>query len=149
MTTATLYDQDFYAWTQTQAALLRQAQFSQLDIANLIEELDDMGKSQKRQLESRLEVLIAHLLKWQFQSEGPGSRSSSWLGTIRVQRRSLQNLLADNPSLQHRLPEGVQRAYPNARDLAWSETGLPEALFPVTCPYTVQQILDKDFFPQG
>ena len=101
MSTATLYETDFYAWTQTQAAALHQANFDQLDITNLIEEIEDMGKSQQRQLESRLIVLLVHLLKWQFQ---PNQRSPRWEATIRIQRLELADLLADNPSLRPRLP---------------------------------------------
>jgi hypothetical protein len=146
MTTAILYDTDFYAWTQTQADFLRQAQFGQLDIANLIEEIEDMGKSQQRQLESRLSILMAHLLKWQYQ---PDQRSRSWEGTIRVQRRHLQRLLDQNPSLRPQLAQAIANGYPDAVDVAWAETGLGEKDFPATCPYTAQQLLNETFFPQA
>jgi hypothetical protein len=145
MTTATLYDRDFYAWTQTQAGLLRQAQFGKLDLTNLIEEIEDMGKNRQRELSGRLQVLLAHLLKWQFQ---PGHHSPSWETTIRNQRDELAELLVDNPSLRPQVAQYVTRAYPRSRRWAWSETGLDLKTFPITCPYTVQQILDEDFFPQ-
>ncbi len=144
-TTANLYDTDFYAWTQTQAAALQQANFDRLDIANLIEEIEDMGKSQRRQLESRLAVLMAHLLKWQFQ---PGKRSRSWQATIRTQRRHLHKLLDQNPSLRPTVPQAIVEAYADALDSAWAETGLDEELFPAHVPYTSAQILDDAFLPE-
>lgn len=146
MTTATLYDTDFYAWTQTQAALLRQAQFGKLDILHLIDEIEDMGKSQQRQLESRLAVLVAHLLKWRYQ---PDQRSRSWEGTIRVQRRHLRRLLAQNPSLRSQVAQAISESYFDAVESAWAETGLDKEIFPAVCPYTLQQLLDDNFFPQA
>jgi hypothetical protein len=140
----TLYDTDFYAWTQAQADLLRRTQFGQLDIANLVEEIEDMGKNRQRELNSRLQVLIAHLLKWHFQ---PGSRSRSWEATIRIQRAEIVDLLNDNPSLRAELDSFIQRAYPKAQQAAWGETGLELKVFPPTCPYTTRQILDNNFFP--
>jgi len=141
--TAPLYDTDFYAWTKTQTAALQQKAFEQLDIANLIEEIEDMGKSQHRQLESRFAILIAHLLKWQFQ---PDKRSRSWQATIRTQRRHIHKLLAQNPSLRPTVPEAINDAYADALDIAWAETGLDESLFPAEVPYTPGQILDESFF---
>lgn len=142
----TLYETDFYAWTQQQAHLLRQESFRQLDLANLIEEIEDMGKSQQRQLESRLGGLLAHLLKWQCQ---PGHRSRSWQSTIRIQRLRLQKLLRQNPSLRPQLGEIITDAYEVAIESAWAETGLEFAVFSTTCPYTPEQILDADFFPEA
>lgn len=112
MTTATLYDTDFYAWTQTQADLLRQEQFGKLDLTNLIEEIEDMGKNRQREVSHRLQVLIAHLLKWHFQ---PERRSPSWETTIRNQRDELTDLLADNPSLRSQVADYITRSYPRAR----------------------------------
>src|SRR5260370_35065042 len=91
------YDEDFYAWTQEQATLLRSGQFSQVDIENVAEELESMGRSDKREIDSRLEVLLVHLLKWQAQV---GFRSGSWSGTIREQRGRIQDLLTESPSLR-------------------------------------------------
>lgn len=146
MATTTLHETDFYAWTQAQAAALQQANFDQLDIANLIEEIEDMGKSQQRQLESRLIVLLVHLLKWQFQ---PNKRSPSWEATIRIQRLELADLLADNPSLRPRLPYFLERAWPKARQGARGETGLDLKLFPSTHSYTLLQVFDDAFFPDA
>ncbi|MEZ4867175.1 MAG: DUF29 domain-containing protein [Caldilineaceae bacterium] len=146
MSTATLYDTDLYAWTQEQANLLRQGQLAQLDIANLVEEIEDMGKSQQRQLESRLVILLAHLLKWHYQ---PERRSRSWEATLRVQRIQLQKLLKQNPSLRAQLADFIADAYEQAINLAWAETGLDFDIFPALCPYTVQDVLDSAFFPEG
>ncbi|CAN5812234.1 DUF29 domain-containing protein [soil metagenome] len=140
----TLYDIDFYAWTQIQAAALQKADFDQLDIANLIEEIEGMGKSERRQLESRLAILMAHLLKWQFQ---PGKRSRSWQATIRTRRRHLHKLLDQNLSLRPTVPQVIVEAYIDALDLAWAETGLDEEIFPTYVPYTSAQILDDAFLP--
>jgi glutamine synthetase adenylyltransferase len=144
-TTTTVYETDFYAWTQQQADLLRQGKLSELDIEHLIEEIEDIGKSQQRELGSRLIVLMAHLLKWHFQ---PQNRSRSWEATIRIQRHELQNLLRQNPSLRTRLNRAVAEAYRVAVDTAWVETGLDYITFPPACPYTVEQILQADFFPE-
>ena len=144
MQATSLYETDFYAWAKTQAAALQQENFEQLDIANLIEEIEDMGKSQQRQLESRLIVLLAHLLKWQHQ---PGKQSRSWQATIDVQRIQLHKLLKQNPSLRPSLATIITEAYEQARKLAWAETGLDLKAFSPTCPYTAVQILDDAFLP--
>ena len=144
MTTPTLYEADFYAWTLEQAQLLRQAEFSRLDITNLIEEIEDMGKSQQRQLYSRLVVLMTHLLQWQFQ---PGNQSRSWQATIRVQRRQLHRLLKLNPSLRVQLEQTITEAYADAVDGAWAETGLDGETFPATAPFTSAHLLDETFLP--
>lgn len=128
-----LYEKDFSAWTEKQAHLLRQQQFTQLDTIHLIEELEDMRSSTRRELVSRLTVLIAHLLKWQFQ---PGQRSRSWEVTIQVQRSNVADLLADNPSLYPQWDSFIERTWPKARRIAWGETGLDLKTFPVTCPYS-------------
>jgi hypothetical protein len=128
-----LYETDFYAWTQAQAALLRSYQWSQLDLLNLIEEIESLGRQQRQELRNCLSVLIGHLLKWHYQSQ---HRSRSWLATIRIQRREIIRLLKDNPSLKPDLEAALKDAYENGRDLAMGETDLPEATFPVTCPYT-------------
>ncbi|MFP4121985.1 DUF29 domain-containing protein [Coleofasciculus sp.] len=121
--TPNLYETDFYAWTQEQASLLRQQHWSQLDLGNLIEEIESLGKQQRQELRNRLTVLIGHLLKWEYQ---PQRRSRSWLATIRVQRRDTVELLKDNPSLKPYLEDALVLAYENGRDLAMGETDLPE-----------------------
>ena len=138
------YETDFYAWTQQQAELLRQGQVTQLDVIHLLEEIEDMGQSQRRALTSRLQVLISHLLKWQFQ---PDKRSPSWESTIHIQRAEIADLLADSPSLRPQFKAFIERAYPKARQAARGETQLPIETFPEACPYTPAQILDEKFWP--
>lgn len=144
MPTPSLYETDFYAWTQEQAFLLRKHQWSQLDLLNLIEEIESLGKQQRQELRNRLSVLIGHLLKWVYQSS---SRSRSWLATIRVQRRDTLRLLKDNPSLKSYLEDALLEAYENGRDLAMGETDLPEETFLKQCPYSLTEILDNSFYP--
>ena len=138
------YQTDFYAWTQQQAELLRNKKIGQLDWCNLAEEIEDMGRSEKRQLESRLEVLIMHLLKWQFQ---PNLRSRSWQLTIKEQRLRLEKLLAENPSLKSKLTDTKEKVYPLAVISAERETGL--SLFPEVCPYDLTDILAPEFLPNN
>src|SRR5690625_5034020 len=105
------YETDFYRWTQETAELLKQHKFTEVDLAALIEEVEDMGKSEKRALKSRLTVLLLHLLKWQYQ---PTHRGRSWQQTLRNQRRDILEELADNPSLKPLLPKIGERAYVKA-----------------------------------
>jgi len=140
----TLYETDFYAWTQEQTDLLRNQQWSQLDLPNLIEEIQSLGKQQRQELRNRLSVLLAHLLKWEYQ---PQHRSRSWLATLRIQRRDTLRLLGENPSLKPDLPDILQQAYENGRDLAIAETDLPEETFPSNCQYSLGEILDDRCYP--
>ena len=139
------YDEDFYAWTQEQARLLRSGDFSQIDIENVAEELESMGRSDKREIDSRLEILLMHLLKWQVQIRG---RSPSWTATIREQRRRIQKLLRESPSLGSVVGPMVPEAYLEGREKAAEETGLAESVFPADCPYTPEQILSEEFLPE-
>ncbi|MEE3716945.1 DUF29 domain-containing protein [Tumidithrix elongata RA019] len=139
-----LYETDFYAWTKEQVELLQKQQWQTLDLSNLIEEIESLGKQQRQELRTRLGILIGHLLKWQYQ---PERRSRSWLATIRVQRRDLQELLEDNPSLKSYLQEALPKAYKSGTDLAVRETDLPYKTFPKDCPYTFLEILNDDFYP--
>jgi hypothetical protein len=138
----TAYDSDYYAWTQAQAKLLRDGKLAELDLGHLAEEIEDMGKSEKRALESRLEILLIHLLKWQFQA---AFRGMSWELTIKEQRKRLAKHLKENPSLTAVLAESISDAYELAVIGATKETGLRD--FPETCPYTLEQIFNPDFFP--
>jgi Domain of unknown function DUF29 len=140
-----LYEADFYAWTQEQARLLRERRFDDLDLENLIDEVESVGRSDKRQIESRLETLMAHLLKWKFQ---PGGRGKSWIRTIFEQRRRLIGLVKDSPSLREFLRQEVLNGYTAARLLAAEETGIAFGLFPEECPFTQDQVLDLEFFPE-
>jgi len=147
-----LYDQDFERWAQTQADLLRHGKFQHLDVEHLIAELEDMGKSSQRELASRLIILIAHLLKGQFQFDKLSDKwkefeGKSWRNTLLEQRTQLGFLLAKAPSLTAALDLACAEAYPAARRLAIKETGLPPGGFPDHCPYTIDQLLDEDFHP--
>jgi len=146
MSDATGYEVDFYAWANEQAALLRAGRLGTADIDNIAEELESMGRSEKRELISRLTVLLTHLLKWQFQ---PGQQSRSWWATIRIQRRDLARHLKDNPSLRGRLDDAIDDAYGNAQIEAMAQTNLPESIFPATCPWPWEQIMDEGFWPEG
>ncbi len=138
------YDQDFYAWVLENAELLRQGRFSEVDIEHVAEELEDMGKSTKRELVSRLAVLLAHLLKWDFQ---PDRRGNSWRYTIEEQRLRIAQLLRENPSLRHLLGEMFEEAYRYAVLAAARETQLKKELFPQTCPFTLERVLDENYWP--
>nr|WP_294504892.1 DUF29 domain-containing protein [uncultured Rhodopila sp.] len=128
-----LYDHDFYAWANQQAALLRAGKLSDADIANIAEEIESIGRNEKRALVNRLNVLLMHLLKWRFQ---PERRSRSWEVSIANSRDDLTDRLADDPSLRALLPEAVEQAYRRSRRSASAETGLPESTFPIDCPWT-------------
>ena len=141
---SSLYEKDFYAWANEQAALLRAGRLGEADIAHIAEEIDSLGRSEKRELINRLAVLLRHLLKWQHQ---PTHRGTSWRLTIKEQRLRLDRHLADNPSLKARLDEAVAEAHRLAIVGAARETGLDEAMFPETCPFPVASILDADFWP--
>ncbi len=140
----TNYDHDFYAWANEQAALLREGKLGDADIEHIAEEIESMGRTEKRELVSRLTVLMLHLLKWRFQ---PLLRGQSWRATIRVQRRDISDHIADNPSLKALLPELIERAYGSAIIEAEAETGLPESTFPALCPWPFEQMTDADFWP--
>ncbi|MBW4485230.1 MAG: DUF29 domain-containing protein [Tildeniella torsiva UHER 1998/13D] len=139
-----LYAADFYAWTQAQAELLRHQAWSQLDLPNLIEEIEALGKQQRQELRNRLSVLIGHLLKWHYQPQG---RSRSWLATLRIQRLDIADLLDDNPSLNPYLAEALVKAYLKGIELASGETNLPSSTFPPQCSYSLAELLDAKFFP--
>lgn len=142
--TKTLYEQDFWLWTQTMAEALKSGNFSQLDLENLAEEVDSLGRSDRRELQSRLTVLLMHLLKWQFQ---PEMRTGSWKGTFREQRRRIRAVLKDSPSLRSFLIDSIDDGYDNAKEQASDETGLDLTTFPVICPYAIEDILNVDFLP--
>jgi hypothetical protein len=140
----TPYDQDFYVWTQTQAALMRQEKWQEVDWEHVAEEIEALGKRDRRELASRLQVLVMHLLQWQYQ---PEHHSGSWRRTIGEQRDQLHLLLEDSPSLRPQVPALLARRYPYARDKALEETGL--FTLPETCPFTPEQVLDVNFWPEG
>lgn len=140
-----LYDQDFFAWTAETAHLLRAGRFSEVDIAHVAEEIEDMGRRQRREVLSRLTVLLLHLLKWKRQ---PAKRSRSWQDTIADQRDELRRLFEDSPSLHRAVVMSLAKVYPDAVRRARIQTGLPMESFPRQCPFTRDQILDEDFLPE-
>jgi len=140
------YDSDFYAWAMEQAALIRAGNLAAVDLEHVAEEIESMGKTEKRELISRLKVLLLHLLKWRHQ---PGLRGNSWRLSIANTRDELADHLADNPSLKARLAETNATAYRYARREAALETGLPLATFPEICPWSFDQISGDDFWPEA
>lgn len=139
-----LYEQDFYAWANEQAALLRSGKLMAADIEHIAEEIESMGRTEKRELISRLAVLILHLLKWQYQ---PNLQGPSWHVTIEEQRRQLLRHIHDNPSLKSKILEATADAYGDAVLAALRETGLPKHTFPLDCPWSFEEMIDPDFWP--
>lgn len=149
---STLYETSYSSWAQLNAELLREHRFEELDIEHLLEELSDMGKSERHELESRLLVLLAHLLKWHYQYHTLAERwrefkGDSWRATIIEQRKRLTLRLRKSPGLKSILDVTIAEIYPDAVDLASDETGLPLDTFPSECPYRTEQVLDKTFYP--
>lgn len=140
------YDGDIVAWSNEQARLLREGQFSKLDIEHIADEIEDVGKSEQRELESRMAVLLAHLLKWQYQ---PERRGNSWEATIRTQRTSIDRRMKKTPSLKTSLsnPDWWADAWDDAVRSAVQETGISLAVFPLSCPWAFELIMDADFWP--
>lgn len=140
-----LYDRDFYLWLQETAELLRNGEFDRLDIENLVEEIESMGRSDKHAVESNLEVVLMHLLKYQYQ---PDRRSKSWRLTLFEHRDRLRKAFRESPSLRPYLPSVFEDCYCNARKKASIETDLPIATFPPDSPFTPEQALDEDYLPE-
>jgi len=143
-TKAELYEQDFYLWCLDTCATLGAREFEALDVPHLIEEIRALAGRDRRELASRLETLVLHLLKWGYQ---PSERSGSWRGAIRRERREIARLLEQSPSLQRFVPDNLTTGYLSAREDASDETGLPLTTFPETCPWTPKEILDNAFWP--
>jgi hypothetical protein len=145
MNTQREYERDFYSWTLHSAQLLREGKFSEIDIENVAEEIESMGRRDRRQLVNRLSVLIAHLLKWKHQ---PIRRSNSWKLTIKEQRNKVFELLEESPSLKHELESKLSAAYNNAVVTAAKQTSSDISGFPEFCPFTIEQCLNGQFFPE-
>ena len=126
-----LYEQDFYAWIEEQVGALRSGQTHRLDMENLAEEMEDMGRSQRRAVKSALIIVLSHLLKYRYQ---PDRRTNSWRATIREHRRRVRDELADSPSLRPYSERILDDCYQDAREAAADESGLPIAAFPAVCP---------------
>jgi hypothetical protein len=170
-----LYEQDYYGWLKQTALSLRQRAFEQLDMEHLIEELEDMGRSEKRAIESNLRVVLLHLLKWTYsgshanerhKSRGdtavrppicttldrellyqPQQRCGSWRGSIAEHRIRIRKALQDSPSLKNYLPDIFAETYQDAIKIASQETGLAPEIFPTSCEWTLQQICDETWLP--
>jgi len=140
-----LYAEDFLLWTEATARLLRAGHLDELDIEHLAEEIEDMGTGQRKELESRLAVLLVHLLKWGWQRD---KRSNSWKATIANQRAELRRLFRQSPSLKGQLPDSIVESYSDAIEEASLETGLPGDTFPERCPFGAEQILERGFLPE-
>ncbi|MFN8491513.1 MAG: DUF29 domain-containing protein [Caldilineaceae bacterium] len=147
MTTAT-HETDFYAWTQQQANWLRTEALEKLDLPNLAEEIEDMGRSEQRELDNRVTILLRHLLKLSCLPNSNPARG--WRSTIKEQRYRIDRLLTKNPSLRSLAPEMIKDVYPEASDLALddlTQDNLADKTFPARCPWTVEQILDLHWLP--
>ena len=147
-TNSTLYTQDFYAWCLTTAKLVQAEKWYDLDREILAEELNDLGVSQDNAVSSDLYQVLIHLLKWRYQ---PARRadSHSWRDSIVEHRDRIDRLCTRSPSLRPHLPAMLIEEYPRARRRASLQTGLPLATLPVRCPWTVEQVLHDDFWPEG
>jgi hypothetical protein len=147
METLNLYDKDFYAWTQEQAKFIKEKAFAKLDLIHLFDEVESMGKHEQRELTSRLEILLMHLLKWKYQPNY--ANKNSWKYTIKEQRKKLNSHLKENPSLKN--PETFNERFLDAYDTAIlravEETGLDENVFSKDCPFTEEQVFDNEFYP--
>lgn len=140
-----LYETDYYRWIQTTIEKLRHQDYSNIDWENLIEEIEDIERSERRSIESNLTVILTHLLKWQYQ---PEFRSGSWKGSIVEHRRRIREALKESPSLKRYFEEVFAESYADAIDLASAETGLSVETFPQSCPYTLTEVLDSSFLPE-
>ena len=140
----TLYEQDYYLWLETTAKLLQEKQLSALDTANLLEEIEDMGRSEKRAVYSNLKIVLLHLLKYRYQ---PEKRSNTWIATIVEHRQRLKKAFKESPSLQPYFTEIFNECYQDARELAAAETELAIEVFPVDSPFTYAETLNSNYLP--
>ena len=136
------YERDFYSWALEQARLVREGRWAAIDRENVAEEIESSGREQFNKLESAIRILLIHMLKWDNQ---PERRSRSWALSIKEQRLQLANVLVDSPGLKSRLVEAIERAYQRARLQTARETDVDEVRFPARCPYTWEEITDRDF----
>ncbi|TAE58090.1 MAG: DUF29 domain-containing protein [Nostocales cyanobacterium] len=149
-----LYDQDLQLWIDATIHQLQNHEFTSLDIEHLIEELIELGKSEKNTLKSNLKILLAHLLKLKVQHNVPETMKASWYSSIVEHRQRVIDNLTDTPSLKNYLAEALETAYPDGRKLAIKESKLAkfgitvptENEYPLTCPFSIAQILDEDFY---
>ena len=139
------YDRDFHAWSMEQARLIRTLTIPGLDSENVAEEIESLGRSDKRELLNRTTVLLAHLLKWQFQ---PERRGQSWRATVNEQRRAIDVILEESPSLRRTMPAVIGKAYRFARKDAAAETEIDAERFPDSCGWAAEALFQEDWFPE-
>ncbi|NEP31122.1 MULTISPECIES: DUF29 domain-containing protein [unclassified Moorena] len=140
------YTKDFHSWTQQTAQLLREGRWQEIDLENLIEEVEDLGKSERRGITSQLIRLLLHLLKWQYQHQ---RRSDSWLDSITDARTQIELAIEDSPSLRSYPAQQLEQSYQRARRKAAQQTGMPVSVFPEACPYSLGLALDQDWLPEA
>lgn len=138
------YDGDFFLWTQDQAVRLRRSRPAEVDWENVAEEIESLGKSDRRAVENNIRIVLEHLIKWRYQ---PERRGPSWSDSIHEHRNRLEEIIEDSPSLARVPGEVLARNYARARQKALDATGLPAAAIPEICPFSVEQVLDPDFWP--
>jgi hypothetical protein len=138
------YEQDFYAWTVEQAKLLRNGELTQLDIANIAEEIESLGRRDRRELIDRIEKLLVDLLRWRLET---GARSGNWRAEILQQRFEIDQVIEDSPSLRKFAAGRLDRAYAHARQRVIETLGLLQPDFPLNCPFSLDQVLAEDFLP--
>ena len=143
--TANLYDRDYYLWLSHTAQLIKDGKFAEIDATNLIEEIEDMGRSEQRGVESNLVIVLLHLLKYKYQSE---KRTNSWKSSIREHRRRLRKAFAASPSLKQYFEQVFDECYQDGREQAADETGLTLDTFPTCSPFTPAEVLNSDYLPQ-
>ncbi len=141
-----LYSTDFSTWISQTAQLLRERRWHDIDVANLIDEVEDLGKSERRAISSQLTRLLLHLLKWQYQ---PQRRSDSWLDSITDARTQIDLAINDSPSLKGYPAEQLEESYRRARRQAAIQTKLEIAVFPQTCQYSLDLVVADDWLPEG
>lgn len=139
-------DEDFALWCAQQGESLRAGRLDRLDLDNLAEEIESLGRSERYEIESRMKVLLVHLLKWRFQ---PDQRKGGWKSSIREQRGRIARRIGQSPSLRDYPAEVLAEEYSYAVPQAADETGLPEDVFPSDCPFTIEQVLDPDWLPEA
>lgn len=144
-TVSATYTADFNLWIQQTAQLLQERRWQEIDIEHLIEEIEDLGKSERRGIASQLTRLLLHLLKWQYQ---PQRRSDSWLDSITDSRTQIELAIKDSPSLKGYTVEQLKQSYQQARSKAAKQTKIPLSVFPEECPYLLQLVLEEDWLPE-
>lgn len=141
---STIYEQDLVLWAKTTAQLLREQRWEAIDLPHLIEEVEDLGKSERSAIGSQMERIMVHLLKWEYQ---PQRRSDSWLDSINDGRSQIRRKIEDSPSLWNYPEEILEKEYTRARREASRQTGLALNIFPESCPFAIDQVLE-DWLPE-